>query len=102
MKLSLRKDKHFWFILFCASGIVAIAAFNLYLLCCGQCVIHDFLKIPPAGWLIMAANLVAGIILVTVKRQHARRLVRDNCTCCNILLRDTWSYCPKCGQTVVH
>ena len=26
MKLSLRKEKHFWFILFCASGIVAIAA----------------------------------------------------------------------------
>lgn len=88
--------------LFCITGIVAILACNLYLLCCGQCVIHDFLKIPPVGWLIILANFVAGIVLLAVKRRRARPGHQtDNCACCNILMRDNWSYCPKCGQSVL-
>ncbi|NIQ11595.1 MAG: hypothetical protein GWO23_18935 [Gammaproteobacteria bacterium] len=102
MKIAFRKHKYSWFVVFCSLGIFAIVACNIYLLCCGRCVVSDFLRIPPMGWFIIAANLVAGLILVAVKRRGDKQKSDDVCSVCHIALRDNWVYCPNCGHDAAH
>jgi hypothetical protein len=102
MKIQFRKYKYSWFLVFCSLGVLAIIACNISLLCIGGCVVSDFLRIPPMGWLIIAANLVAGMILLGVKRRNAKRTNGDTCSSCHIMLRENWIYCPNCGQDAGH
>ncbi|MDT8444973.1 MAG: hypothetical protein RQ722_11805 [Desulfuromonadales bacterium] len=98
MKIEFRKYKYSWFMVFCSAAILAIVAGNIWLLCCGHCVITDYLHIPPIGWALVIANLVAGIVLFLVKRRNNIRPDKDFCGSCRTGLRDTWVYCPNCGD----
>jgi hypothetical protein len=60
-------------------------------------VINDFLRIPPIGWVIIAANLAAGIVLFILRRCKKAHPEADRCSSCHSSLRDNWSYCPACG-----
>ncbi len=100
MKIQFRQFKYSWFAAFCFLGVAAIIACNVYLLCCGRCVVNDFLRIPPIGWFIIAANLIAGMILFSIKKRKKNRQPDDVCTSCYVSLRDDWVYCPNCGQDV--
>jgi len=98
MKKILGKYRISWFVSFCLAGILAIAACNLCLLYFGHCVVSDFLRIPPIGWFIITANLVAGIVLALVKQRGVRSKGTNHCPNCNVGLRDAWVYCPNCGE----
>ena len=97
MKKILRKYRISWFVSFCLAGILAIVICNLYLLYFGHCVVNDFLAIPPIGWFILAANLVAGAVLALIKQGGEQRYETNHCANCNVGLRDVWVYCPNCG-----
>ena len=96
----LRKLKYSWFAVLCAVGIFAIVACNLYMLCCGQCVVNDFLRVPLMGWVIIAANVVAGVVLIVVKKRKSVQKREGVCSACEVALRDAWCYCPNCGQAL--
>jgi hypothetical protein len=98
MKKIFRKFGISWFVGFCLAGILAIVACNLSLLYFGHCVVNDFLAIPPIGWFLIAANLVAVAVLALIKRSGGPRHASNQCTRCNIGLRDAWEYCPNCGE----
>lgn len=98
MKIAFRKYKYSWFVVFCLTAILVILACNVWLLCCGRCVINDYLHIPPIGWLLIGANLVAGTILLLVKRLNHPKPDGNFCCGCRIGLRDSWAYCPNCGS----
>lgn len=97
MKIEFRKYKYSWFVIFCSAAILAIVVCNIWLLCCGRCVINDYLHIPPIGWGLVVANLVAGFILFFVKRRNNTKPDENFCSGCQIDLRDNWAYCPNCG-----
>lgn len=86
-----------WFIVFCLAAIAGILLCNAWLLCCGKCVINDFLRVPPIGWGIMLANLLAGAVLFAVRRRKKGVTDQNCCNCCSTALRESWSYCPCCG-----
>jgi hypothetical protein len=90
------------FVMLCLAGIAVIVVCNAYLLCCGRCAVADFYRVPPIGWLLILANLVAGIILYTVKRRRVRPTDADACLFCQINLHDSWLYCPRCGREIIH
>jgi hypothetical protein len=98
MKKILHKYRISWFVGFCLAGILAIVVCNLCLLYFGHCVVNDFLAIPPIGWFMIAANLVAGAALAMIKRGDGQRHASNHCCRCNIGLRDGWVYCPNCGE----
>lgn len=79
------------------AAIVAILACNLWSLYWGHCVINDFLRIPAIGWIIIGANLVAGLIFFSVKHRKHTKQDGSLCTSCHIRLRELWVYCPNCG-----
>jgi len=98
MKKVFGKYRISWFVSFCLAGILAIVACNLCLLYFGHCVVSDFLRIPPIGWFIITANLVAGIVLALVKQRGRQSSGTNHCPSCNVGLRDGWLYCPNCGE----
>ena len=89
-----------WFVSFCLAGILAIVACNLCLLYFGHCVVNDFLQIPPIGWFIIAANLVAGVVLAMIRQAGGKRSGNNQCPSCHVGLRDAWVYCPNCGEAM--
>jgi hypothetical protein len=93
-----RKYRISWFVGSCLAGILAIVVCNLCLLYFGHCVVNDFLAIPPIGWFIIAANLVAAAALAMIKRGGGQKYATNHCPRCNIGLRDGWVYCPNCGK----
>lgn len=101
MKSAIREYKYSWFVVFCVAAIVAILACNLWLLCWGHCVINDFLRIPPIGLALIVANLLAGLIFVVIKRRNKTKLSGSLCSSCHSSLRDTWLFCPNCGEEQV-
>jgi hypothetical protein len=101
MKKVFMKRQGSWFVYFCLAVIVAILACNLWSLMVGNCVVYDFLRIPPMGWVMIAANIIAGMSLYFVK--HRNKSVSDEscCPACCTDLRQTWDYCPNCGNKAV-
>jgi hypothetical protein len=96
--MAFRKYHLSWFLVFCLAAILAILVCNAWQLCCGRCVLNDFLRIPPIGWVLIIANLIAGLVLTAVKRRDGKKTATDRCSACNTALRDTWIYCPSCGE----
>lgn len=99
MKNVFRKYRISWFVGFCLAGILAIVVCNLSLLYFGHCVVDDFLQVPPIGWFMIAANLVAGAALALIKQGGGPRYETNHCPSCNVGLRDVWVYCPNCGDS---
>jgi hypothetical protein len=98
VKLAFRKYQYSWFVVFCLAAILAIVACNVWLLCCGRCVINDFLRIPPIGWVIITANLAAGIVLIVLRNRKTSHPDVNCCSSCHTALRDNWPFCPACGS----
>lgn len=99
MNALLKNYKFCWFLVFCLAAILLIIACNVWLLCCGHCVVSDFLRIPMIGWVIIVANLVAGAVLWSLKhRPRMKPGAPASCQYCHVLLREGWSYCPNCGE----
>lgn len=94
----LRKYRISWFVGFCLAGIIAIVVCNLCLLYFGHCVVDDFLQIPPIGWFMIAANLVAGAVLAMLRQDRRQRHETNHCPGCKVALREAWTYCPNCGE----
>ena len=97
MNILFNKYKGSWFVVGCLVAIVAIIACNLWLLCWGHCVINDFLRIHPIGWLLIGANLVAGLVFFVIKNRKNTKHDESLCAACHTRLRELWVYCPKCG-----
>jgi hypothetical protein len=98
----LRKLRYSWFLVFCLAAILVIIACNAWQLCCGACVLNDFLRVPPIGWVLIMANIIAGLILILAKRRVAGKNAVDSCGSCHASLRDNWLYCPNCGDERPH
>ena len=98
MKIAFRKYKYSWFVVFCIAAILAIVACNVWLLCCGRCVINDYLHVPPIGWLLIGSNLVAGLVFFAIKNRKDTKLDDSLCPSCHARLRELWAYCPNCGD----
>jgi len=96
--MAFRKYHLSWFVVFCLAAILVILACNAWQICCGRCVLSDFLHIPPIGWALIIANLVAGLVFSTVKCRDSKNTATDRCSACDTTLRDTWIYCPNCGE----
>lgn len=96
----IKTSSHCWFVLACLAAIAGIVACNLWSLLVGDCVIHDFLRIPTIGWWLILANVAAGLILYFVRRGNRSTLDKHFCTKCCTDLRDKWGYCPNCGSEV--
>lgn len=102
MKTSFRKLKYSWFVVFCLTAILLIIACNLWLLFNGHCVVNDFLRIPSIGWMLILANIVAGLILYLIKHLKGKKADGTLCMICHAGLRDIWIYCPNCGEERCH
>ena len=102
MKISFRGHKCSWFMVFCLTAILAIVSCNVWMLCDGYSVLNDYLKIPTIGWMLIVANLIAGLVFFTVKRSNNNNPGWGFCRGCQISLRDTWLYCPNCGGERSH
>lgn len=87
-----------WFIVFCLVAIAAIVVCNLWSLYWGHCVVADFLRVPLIGWGLIGANLVAGLVFIVIKRRHHMKHIVGVCSSCDASLRETWAYCPNCGE----
>ncbi len=98
IKSMFRNHKYSWFAIFCLAAILTIVVCNLWQLCCGHCALGDFLRIPLIGWVLIAANLAAGLVLFSMKRRNGKPSAGDNCGLCHIILREGWAYCPNCGD----
>jgi hypothetical protein len=98
MKIAFKKYKYSWFFLFCLAAVLAIVACNVWLICCGRCVVNDYLMIPPIGWALISANLLAGAILYVVKRRMNTKTDVNSCGSCHVGLLNNWTYCPNCGD----
>jgi len=101
MKAFIEKYKRSWFVITCFAAIAGILLCNLWALFVGNCVIHDFLRIPMIGWALIMTNVIAGLILYFVKHRNKPRVQELSCSSCLVDLRETWVYCPNCGDKVV-
>lgn len=97
-----RKYKYSWFVIACLGAMTTIVLCNLWMLCCGRGVPGDYLNIPPVGWVLIAANLCAGVVFVLLKRRKDKRPIQNFCNRCSVVLRESWAFCPKCGDTHNH
>jgi len=98
MKIAFRKYKYSWFVVFCSVAILAIVACNVWLLYCGRCVYNDCMSVPPIGWVLIVANLVAALVFFAVKSRKKTEYDVSLCASCHIRLRELWGFCPNCGQ----
>ena len=98
MKISFQKGSNSWFIVCCLVAIAAIVACNLWYLYWGHCVINDFLRIPPIGWVLIGANLVAALFFFSIKNRNRTKHDDSLCVSCHTRLRELWVYCPNCGN----
>jgi hypothetical protein len=94
------KYKRSWFVITCLAAIAGIILCNLWSLSVGNCAIHDFLKIPTIGWILIFANVAAGMALYFVKNRNKKQTDGPYCSACHTDLRDAWDYCPNCGDQV--
>lgn len=78
-------------------GVVAVIAYNVWAYCCGRCALIHFMQINGVIWLLVAGNLVAGLILVMLKLGKHRDIEPLQCSCGNIV-DDKWLFCPECGR----
>lgn len=101
MRFFWEKCKQSWFVVTCLAAIAGIILCNLWSLFVGNCVIHDFLRIPTIGWILIFANVVAGMTLFFVKHRNKKQTDGTYCAACHTDLRDAWGYCPNCGDKVV-
>ncbi len=101
MRKFCEKYRISWFVGFCLAGILAIVVCNVCLLYFGHCVVSDFLRIPPVGWFIIAANLVAGAVLAMIRQRGGQR-PGNHCSGCDVELREGWVYCPNCGEDMLY
>jgi hypothetical protein len=100
--VGFRKLCNSWFVVFCLAATLVIIACNAWQLCCGACVLNDFLRVPPIGWVLIMANFIAGLILTLVKRRGGTKNAINSCGSCHASLRDAWLYCPNCGDERPH
>ena len=98
MKNLFRKFKYSPFIVFCLVAIASIVACNLWSLYWGHCVLNDFLRIPLMGWGVIAANLVAALVYILIKRHNNMKHDDIHCISCRSGLQSSWVYCPNCGE----
>lgn len=102
MKIAFKKINCSWFIALSMLAILVIAACNIWQLYHGHCEFSDFLKIPTIGGMLIAANLVAGLIFFVVKCRSKTKSVGNSCVDCSAGLRDAWVFCPNCGGERLH
>lgn len=102
MTAFLKKYCSSWFVLFCLAAIAAILVCNLWSLFVGACVIHDYLRIPAIGWVLILTNVIAGLVLYLVKHRNKSKPQGSYCAVCHVNLRENWEYCPNCGDKVVN
>ena len=100
MKAFFRKYSSSWFVFGSLAAIAAIIGCNLWYLLNGHCAVHDFLRIPAIGWVLIAANVVAALILYFVKHRNRKNVDGHCCAKCQTDLREAWEYCPNCGGVV--
>jgi hypothetical protein len=98
MKNLFGKCNYSSFVVFCLVAIGAIVVCNLWSLYWGHCVLSDFLRIPPMGWGVIAANLIAALVYFMIKRHNVMKNDSVHCVSCRSELLNSWVYCPNCGN----
>jgi hypothetical protein len=76
---------------------LAVFCYNTWSLCCGRCTAATFLTFSPFGLVLLALNLLAVCLLVSLKLHRRRSLARCRCRCGTTLPAD-WLYCSSCGR----
>jgi hypothetical protein len=77
--------------------VVSVLGYNSWLYSCGACTLHALITPSAPGYLLLAINLLLGMILILLKLRQARRQRQRVCPCGSELLSD-WSFCPACGS----
>jgi len=77
--------------------VVCVLGYNFWLYSCGACTLHALLTPSVPGYLLLAINLLLGMMLILLKLRQARRVRRRVCPCGSELLSE-WSFCPACGS----
>jgi hypothetical protein len=98
MKNRRHKNNISWFVVFCIAVLLVIIVCNVWSLVNGHCTVGDFLCVPPIGWVLIVANILAGMILYIIKHRKRTESGENFCSACHIDLRDMWTYCPNCGS----
>ncbi|TYO98254.1 hypothetical protein EDC39_10749 [Geothermobacter ehrlichii] len=83
----------FWLL----AAALSVLAYNTWSVCCGACSYQDLITPGPAGWILLAANLVAGLVLVILVRVNHVKFLEESCRC-GQRLQKRWSFCPRCGK----
>lgn len=99
MNFSFRLPRrHSWPSLCALTVIAAILVYNTWMVACGHCTLATLLTIPWLGWLLITLNLLAAGILIALRRRGRRLRASGLCSTCSTTLRETWRYCPSCGD----
>jgi len=56
------------------------------------------LRVPPIGWGLIVANLVAALVFFIVKNRKKMEHDVSLCGACHTRLIELWVYCPNCGN----
>lgn len=77
--------------------VVCVLGYNTWLYSCGACTLRALMTPSVPGYLLLAINLLLGIILVLLKHRQARMERQRLCRCGSVLLPE-WGFCPACGS----
>lgn len=92
------KGMYAWAWFWLAGGGLAVAAYNSWALCCGQCSWNDLLQIPWWGGLLLGVNLAAASVLVFLRLRQRQIHSDSNCPGCRASAGRDWVFCPLCGR----
>ncbi len=85
----------FWLL----AAALSVLAYNTWLVCCGVCTFETLMTPGPAGWILLSANLAAGLALVILVRVNRSKSKDKNCDC-GQCLGQGWRFCPQCGKGI--
>lgn len=81
--------------------VAMIVAYNIWSYASGRCTITMLLSLSPTIKVLFAANLIAAVGLVLLKRLRKQRERSRYCRCGTKTAGTDWNFCPVCGAEVI-
>ncbi len=77
---------------------LSVIGYNLWSYSCGYCTLASLLRLSTPAILLITCNLLAGVMLLVIRRRNRQQELRSHCACGEIL-RSSWQFCPNCGHS---
>ena len=77
--------------------LLVIICYNIWSYYAGYCTVATLMTFSVPAKLLLISIAIAAIFLLSSKAKN-RLLAKQNTCACGVLLRNSWDFCPVCGE----